>query len=195
MKKREATIILTTILTLIFAEVFLFYHLYTQFFQIQPNQRENPYVLLRNGRYFELECENDVIDNKVDFSVRPFENQTEKNFEDKIRNFNQTCKTDNGTVKKTTMEKGREDLEISHKIFFNGLEPNENSYYYTHLDYPIAPSIEDYGDRIEISDSNCLITIPKIAEYEYILLDQSIRIGKEYSEVIDMNINMNIKCL
>jgi hypothetical protein len=195
MKKKEVITIMVAILTLIIAEIFLFYQLYNQFFQIQVNQRENPYILLRNGKYFELECENDVIDNKTDFSLKPFGNKIEKSLDNKITKLNQACATNNGSTRETTIEKGREDLKISHKIFLNGKETEKNSYYYTHLDYPIIPAMKNYADRIEISDSNCIVTIQKNREYEYILLNQSIRIGKEYSEVIDMEINMNIKCL
>lgn len=195
MKNRDVIVIMGIILTIIAAELFILFNLYNQFFEIKANENESAYVLLKNGKYFEMECERDVIDNAIDYTHRPFSENSEKKINGQILKYQQKCTNENGDLKETTLRKGREDLRISQNIQTNGIEVNDGSYYYTRLDYPISPAMEENDEKITMQDSHCEIVIYKEEDQKYKLTDSSIRVGKEYSEEIQINIDMDIKCL
>lgn len=183
-------------MTLILAEIFLFYRLYNEHFEIYANEQENPYILLKNGKYFEMECKNDVIDNRVDFSQKPFENGVlERELENRIIRHKHMCSDGADNMRITEIDKKRNSLRIVHNISTNIESSKEDVFYYTQLDYPIVPEINEEEDHIKIYDSNCTITIPKRVGYKYIVRDQSLRIGTKLAQDMEIEIDLQIKCL
>ena len=194
MKNKEVIVIIGIILTIIAAELFLLFNLYSQHFEIKANTTNSPYILLDNGKYFEMDCSRDVIDNGENYSYRPFSENLEKDIDGEILRYEQKCINLNGYNKQVTIRKRREDLSISQAIRTNGEEVGEESYYYTRLDYPITPFMEKNEENIKIQDSNCKITIQKEDDQKYELTENSIKIGKEYKENLSINIDMDIEC-
>jgi hypothetical protein len=193
--KKDLLLVLATVLTIILTLITFFFNLYNNNFELKNTELNNPYILLKNGRYFELLCQNDVIDNSVDFSLKPFNEifleKTGNSFKQNI-----ICKEYNGLIEKEILLKRTPNqINIRQDITMDIEGIKKDSFYYTQIDYPLIADIDETNTEIKLYDLNCTTVLPKRAGYDYKIVEKSIRVGKKYEPQININIDMQIQCL
>lgn len=193
-KKKDFILIIAVILTIFVSILVFFFDFYNYHFEFKKDFKENTYVALKNGRYFVFLCSNDVVDNKVDFTSKPFNNLRIKSsgnmFEQNI-----SCIEEGDIVKKDIVFKRNSSVvQVKQKIE-SEVELPENSFYYTHIEYPLIAEVKENDQYIQLYDLNCTTKIPKKSFYEYEVIDNSLRVGTKYSNSFSINFEMEIECL
>ncbi len=195
MEKVEKYLITSAIITIVVAILVFFFDINNNHFQLRENIHGNTYISLKNGRYFSLLCENDVIDNGIDYTLKPF---TSFNLETKntIPGKEIICiDNERELEKKISFRRTPKTLEVRQEVKSNLEELGIGSYYYTHIEYPLFAEIEETEEYIKLYDLNCTTTIYKEKGYTYRAIDNFVRIGSEYSRNFNINFEMGIKCL
>ncbi len=195
MKKQEIALISAVILTISISVILFFYNLYNYNFELKKTNTENTYILLRNGRYFEFLCQNDVIDNKVDFSVKPFDDFEITNTGNIFTHKLICSQVEKNLEKEVLFQRTANKITIEQKVTSDLQDLGRNPYYYTQIDYPLIANFTEKIDSIEIYDANCTTIIPKKITQRYFIVENSVRIGAKYSKDFKISIEMQIKCL
>ncbi len=194
MKKNEIVLIIAAILTVVLSIVFFFFDFYNYHFEFKKDSKENTYVALKNGRYFVFLCANDVIDNGVDFTSKPF-NDFRVESSGGMFKQNVSCIEEGDLLKKDiTFQRNSSKIEVRQKVE-SSVDLPENSFYYTHIEYPLVAEVKENDQYIELYDLNCTTRIPKKNFYNYKIIDNFIRVGVKYSESFNIIFEMEIECL
>ncbi len=195
MRRRDAFLIIAVVLTTLVSVVIFFFDFYNYHFELKKTESENTYVALKNGRYFEFLCGNDVIDNAVDFTLKPF---VDFSVEGSGNMFNQEVlcvENDSVFEKRIVFKRTAKKMSVRQNISANDGNVGENSFYYTHIEYPLVAKIEEDEKFLKLYDLNCNIYIPKKPKYVYSVVENSIRIGVEYAEEMNIIFDMEVECL
>ncbi len=195
MEKKEILLITAVVLTIFVSIGVFFFDFYKYHFEFKKDMRENTYIALRNGRYYELLCDNDVIDNGVDFTLKPFNDFNIQNRGNRFKR-NIVCNEEDGSVeKKISLERTSRSIKVRQNISSNLENIGENSFYYTHIEYPLISEVKETDKYIQLYDLNCTTKIYKKDTYIYKVIDNFVRVGTKYDENINFNFDIKIECL
>ncbi len=195
MKRKETFLIVAVVFTVMTSVLLFFFDFYNYHFEFKRDSRENTYVVLKNGRYFEFLCANDVIDNGVDFTLKPFNEFSVENTGNMFKNT-LFCKEDDSSIeKKVVFERSARRIRVKQNIVNNFDSVGEGSFYYTHIEYPLVFEVQESPEYLKLYDLNCTTTIFKKKGYEYKIVDNFVRIGVEYENEVDVIFEMEVECL
>ncbi len=158
-------------------------------------------VALKNGQYFVLRPEADIIDDKSSQTIRPF--QQIDSFNNSVIGFNlawmnetyyQKVQSGNNSRELELRREGANGINLNDDINTNySLTKNFN--YQIQLDYSRESEIIYNDDSVVIKDIDCSITIYK--DSNYTISDfgnrKSLIIKQVYSSSMNFDINMKIE--
>lgn len=172
-----------------------FFDFYNYHFEFKRDMNENTYVVLKNGRYFEFLCTNDVIDNGRDFTLKPFNEFSVENKGNMFRNTLSCKEADNSFEKEVVFKRSASKITIKQNIKSHLDNIGDDSFYYTHIEYPLIPEVKENPQYLEFYDLNCTTRIFKKDDYKYKVIDNFVRVGVEYEEEIEVIFEIEIECL